>query len=180
MNEISKSTELNTFRYCPKCGTSSFHKETSKSYICKSCNFCIFINTAAAVAGIIKNDDNEILMTIRRFDPAKGKLDLPGGFIEKDETAETALKREIHEELNIDICNVEYFTTYPNTYIYKNFTYNTLDIFYFCKAVNLQNIKADDDICGYEFINPNNINIDQNIGLNSIKVIFRKLTKLID
>jgi len=172
---VNKPNKSNSIRYCPKCGNSGFHKDTYKSYTCKSCDFCIFINTAAAVAGIITNDDNEILMTIRRFEPAKGKLDLPGGFIEKNETAEHALKREIKEELNIDIYDLQYFMTYPNTYIYNNFTYYTLDIFYFCKSSNMDTIKVDDDVIDYKFITPDMVDIEDNIGLNSIKFVIGKL-----
>ena len=164
-----------TFRYCPKCGAVDFVKKSNKLFICNKCNFNFYINTAAAVAGIIQNKSGHILMTIRRFDPMAGKLDLPGGFVDGNETAEEALIREIKEELNLDIKDFKYYKSIPNLYHFKEITYNTLDLIYFCSVKNFENIKAGDDVRGYKFLRINEIDIDKDVGLNSIKHIIRLL-----
>jgi len=133
------------------------------------------LNTAAAVAGIIKDSSSRILMTIRRFDPMAGKLDLPGGFVDMNETAEEALTREIKEELNLDIASLSYYTSIPNIYLFKDVTYNTLDLIYFCSVKNFKHIKASDDVSGYKFLNIDDIDTDNDVGLNSIKRIIRQL-----
>ncbi len=73
------------------------------------------IEVCAAV--IIK--DKKILLTQRGYGEYKDKREFPGGKIEKDESKEEAIKREIKEELDASIkidnflCNVEYdYTTF--------------------------------------------------------------------
>ena len=56
------------------------------------------MNPSAANVAIIKNSEGEILVTLRKQEPAKGTLDLPGGFTEIGETSEEGVKREVMEE----------------------------------------------------------------------------------
>jgi mutator protein MutT len=61
------------------------------------------------VAAIITNDEGKILITQRNLKKLQGGLwEFPGGKIEKDETREEAIIREIKEELTIDIKVDEY------------------------------------------------------------------------
>ncbi len=53
--------------------------------------------------GIAYNDKNEVLLIKKARGPYTGQLDLPGGGIEKGETAEDTLKREFQEETGINI-----------------------------------------------------------------------------
>ena len=73
------------------------------------------IEVCAAV--IIK--DRKILLTQRGYGEYKDKWEFPGGKIEKDESKEDAIEREIKEELDASIkvdnflCKVEYdYTTF--------------------------------------------------------------------
>lgn len=78
------------------------------------------------VAAII-HDENRVLATKRGYGEFKNQWEFPGGKIEPGETCENALKREIKEELNVDIeinsfaLKLEY--QYP-TFHLKMFTYN--------------------------------------------------------
>ena len=56
------------------------------------------------VAAIIENNDGDILIAKRNSKKSQGGLwEFPGGKIEKNESADDAIKREIKEELNMDI-----------------------------------------------------------------------------
>src|SRR3712207_6659952 len=88
---------------CPKCGARSLNQLSEKEFVCEreDCQFTAFKNAAAAVAAIIELNDDTIIMTRRDREPGKGKLDLPGGFVDADETLEQSLQREVKEELSL-------------------------------------------------------------------------------
>lgn len=160
--------------FCPKCGSKNFSQSKVNSYRCSDCSFHIFLNTAAAVAGIITNAKKEVLFTIRRFEPKAGMLDLPGGFVNYEESAEDALRREIKEELGVNVTKLTYYKSLPNIYEYDGVTYHTLDLFYFCEVDNIENITVADDVSGYVFESIASLGIER-IGLYSPKQIVKEL-----
>ena len=122
---------MENLKFCPKCGHESLRWDGEKKWDCPDCDYVLYHNVAGAVAVIIKCGD-EILLTRRNQEPKKDKLDLPGGFVDPKESAEETCVRELSEEMqmNIDISNLRYVASLPNTYLYKNITYNTLDLFF--------------------------------------------------
>ena len=134
------------FIYCPKCGAANLYFEKSNLLKCKSCSFEFYHNTAAAVAGLIIDENGRLLLTKRANEPAKGKWDLPGGFIDPDECAEDALKREIKEELGLEVISIEYLCSFPNRYEYKSVEYCTLDLAFICQVSDITSVRACDDV----------------------------------
>ncbi|MDY6935662.1 MAG: NUDIX domain-containing protein [Spirochaetota bacterium] len=72
----------------------------------------------------------KILFTIRAKNPAKDKLDFPGGFIDPGENAEMAIEREIKEELDIQDLQFTYLGSAANNYEYKDIIYSTCDLIF--------------------------------------------------
>ena len=70
------------------------------------------------VAAIIKKDD-KIFITKRSYGEFIDMWEFPGGKVEVGETQEEALIREIKEELELDITNLNYLTTVE--YYYPSF-----------------------------------------------------------
>ncbi|MCB2207174.1 MAG: NUDIX hydrolase [Bacteroidetes bacterium] len=54
-------------------------------------------------------DDHEILLIKRKNNPFKGMWALPGGFVDMDETVETAASRELFEETSLSGIHLEQF-----------------------------------------------------------------------
>lgn len=76
------------------------------------------MKTIEVVAAIIKKGD-KIFITKRSYGEFADMWEFPGGKIEAVETQEQALIREIKEELELDITNLNYLTTVE--YDYSNF-----------------------------------------------------------
>ncbi|RSK28424.1 NUDIX hydrolase [Bacillus sp. HMF5848] len=55
-----------------------------------------------AVAGLVTNLNGEWLVVKKTYGGLKGKWSLPAGFVDKGETADEAVCREVKEETNID------------------------------------------------------------------------------
>ena len=158
------------FRFCPGCGAAGIDVRADRSILCKQCGFHYYFNAAAAVAGLIEDDRGRLLLTVRAHDPGKGALDLPGGFVDFDETAEDALMREVKEELNLEVTKCSYFKSFPNTYIYDNITMRTVDLAFICVVESLESLKLSDEIDDVRFLNPSEISLDR-IGFDSIRNI---------
>jgi NAD+ diphosphatase len=168
-------TEGNSFfKFCPNCGSQNIEYLNNFKFSCNTCDFILYHNIAAAVAIVFTLED-KILFTVRNVNPDKGKLDLPGGFIDPDETAEQAACREIKEEIGlvIDSSSLRYITTSPNNYLYKNVAYRTMDIIYECQLKTAEiNIIAKDEIKELIWIKRKEIDLTE-IGFFSIKNVIK-------
>jgi 8-oxo-dGTP diphosphatase len=61
-------------------------------------------------AGIILDESNRVLLLKHRFRPGGG-WGIPGGFIEAKEQPEEALRRELREEVGLEVEDVRLFST---------------------------------------------------------------------
>ncbi|HUI33393.1 MAG: NUDIX domain-containing protein [Dysgonamonadaceae bacterium] len=165
------------FKFCPKCGSNEFNVNNKDSKKCNNCGFTYYFNSAAAIVAVIENSKNEILVSRRGKDPAKGTFDLPGGFAARFETIEETVHREVLEETRLEITSVKYLFSIPNIYVYSDFEVHTMDMFFECKIDDFSNIKAQDDVVELLFIPKEELNPDD-FGLTSIKKGVEKLQKL--
>lgn len=158
-------------RYCPNCRSEGITFDDKKRYFCKSCNWTYYQNAAAAaMAFLILN--GKIIFTRRAKDPQKGWFDLPGGFIEPGETAEDGLKREIKEELGLDVLKLDYVGSAANTYFYKNIYYTTCDLIYSAK-INTPPAMIDKlEISEYVFKSLDEVNLNE-IAFESVKTALK-------
>ena len=158
------------FRYCPGCGAKGITIQGDRSVLCRKCGYHLYFNVGAAVAGLIEDDIGRLLLTVRAHDPEKDTLDLPGGFVDFQETAEGALKREIKEELNLKVKRCSYFKSFPNIYPYDNISNRTLDLAFVCTVDSFKGQKPSEEIQDILFIKPADIDLN-NIGFDSIRNI---------
>jgi len=159
---------MKIFEYCPSCGSRDIYFDNIKKFQCKACSFTFFHNVAAAAAAILEYD-GKILAIRRSLEPERGKLDLPGGFVDPGETAEDGLKREIREELNMDLGELKYLGSYPNIYKYKGVLYHTCDLFFYCPINTLPADYDREEIEELVLIDPTEIPVDQ-IAFESMKI----------
>ena len=60
-------------------------------------------------AGIIRNDEGKVLLLKHRFRPGSG-WGIPGGFLELGEQPDETLRREMREEVDLELNNLQLFT----------------------------------------------------------------------
>jgi ADP-ribose pyrophosphatase YjhB (NUDIX family) len=94
-----------TTRYCPRCGSSRLSMQEKfgrPRMTCGTCGF-IFFRDPKAGAGVFLEDSGRVLLIRRSVNPGIGLWCLPSGFIEHDESPETAAVREAKEETGLDV-----------------------------------------------------------------------------
>ena len=163
---------MKTFNYCLSCGSSDIFFDNNKKFSCRECAFTYYHNVAAAVAAILEYD-KKIVLIKRAKEPGRGKLDLPGGFVDPEESAEEAVIREIKEELKIDIKEPKYLGSFPNIYQYEDVLYHTCDLFFYCKIDALPTDFNRAEIEELVLLNPLEIP-DDKIAFKSVKMALDK------
>lgn len=172
---------LEKFKFCPVCGSAHFNENDFKSKRCADCGFTYYFNAAAATVAIIENEKGEFLVCRRACEPAKGTLDLIGGFVDPGETSEEAITREILEETTVDInaLNLQgddkltYLFSGPNTYNFSNLLVHTTDAFFHVRIPSSTPIKALDDVAETFWIKREDV-VFEEIGLDSVREGFRR------
>ncbi|MCH3981825.1 MAG: NUDIX domain-containing protein [Prevotella sp.] len=159
---------LEKFNYCPVCGSSHFDISSERSKKCQNCGFEYFLNPSAANVAFILNEKGELLVERRKNEPAKGTLDLPGGFCDIGESAEEGVTREVKEETGLEVTHARYIFSIPNVYLYSGMDIRTLDMFFICEVKDTSALKAGDDAAECMWIPLEEIRKEQ-FGLRSVR-----------
>ena len=90
------------FHFCPADGTPLGDPRPSGGVTCPECGRSWYRNSAPAV-GVAIVRDGKALVTVRAGEPEKGRVDVPGGFLEVGEHPVRRIEREVREELGVRI-----------------------------------------------------------------------------
>jgi ADP-ribose pyrophosphatase YjhB (NUDIX family) len=93
-----------TARFCIRCGRRlrSIVDDGRRRRRCLRCGWTFYDNPVPAVVAVII-DRGRVLLGRRARPPYAGTWDLPGGFLESEETPEAGLDRELREELGVGV-----------------------------------------------------------------------------
>lgn len=170
---MNPSHPLHLFRYCPVCGSTKFVEQNTKAKHCPDCGFTYYFNPSAATVAFILNEKNELLVCRRARNPAKGTLDLPGGFIDMGETGEEGVAREVAEETMLQVTSAKYLFSLPNTYLYSGFLVHTLDQFFLCRVGDFSVLHSRDDVADSFFMTLEQVNPAE-FGLDSVRTALKR------
>ncbi len=157
-------------RHCPRCGGTDLAFSSAIAFTCKVCGAPHFLNIASAVAALIECPSGRLLLTRRNHEPARGALDVPGGFLNPLESAEAALAREIREELGLELEDISFFGTFPNRYVFEGLTYFTCDIVFRCRPRSLDALRLNEEVATVELVRPDEIRAED-LSFESVRAI---------
>ncbi|MCC2624190.1 MAG: diphosphatase [Burkholderiales bacterium] len=100
-----------THKFCGVCGTKTQRQEKNKFLICPNCQHEVYPHIAPSIIVRI-HKGNDILMA-RGVNFAPNVWGLIAGFVEVGETLEEAVRREVNEEVGIEIENIRYWGSQP-------------------------------------------------------------------
>lgn len=134
----------NTFRFCPRCGSESL-AAGEVPFRCAQCEYAFFFGPVTAVGGILPDERGRVLLIRRARNPGRGRFGLPGGFVDRGESGETALRREVQEELNLEVTDFQFLLSLPNFYTYGDVTAPVVDLFFVCQCHDLDRVQPNSD-----------------------------------
>lgn len=168
---------LDLFKHCPKCGSKRFEIHSPSSKKCQDCGYIFYLSPAPGTAAIVFDDQGRLMAVRRSKEPAKGTLDLSGGFVNLGETLEEGVIREVKEETNIDVEVEKYLFSLPNSYVYSGLNIHPVDVFFQCKIKDMSRMKVDkSENSEIVFLEPDTLNFND-FGLQSIRNGLMKLFK---
>ncbi|MGZ3418193.1 MAG: NUDIX domain-containing protein [Polyangiales bacterium] len=102
-------------KYCPRCATPlEMREHAGRSRACcpqEGCGFVFWDNPLPVVAAIVEHEGNVIL--VRNHGWPENMFGLVTGFLERGETPEEGVLRELHEELGLEGEIVRLVGVYP-------------------------------------------------------------------
>ncbi|OYW72063.1 MAG: hypothetical protein B7Z37_25960 [Verrucomicrobia bacterium 12-59-8] len=130
------------FKFCSNCGGNEWITKSDREFVCAACGHRHFITPIAAAVALLLDAQDRVLVIRRAHEPGLGKLGLPGGVIEAEETGEMAAAREIHEEVGIDLpaSAFTYFCALNNRYPFQGYSWPTLDLFFVARVPDFDSV----------------------------------------
>lgn len=169
---------LDLFLFCPRCGhTRSADNQGKTPFNCTACGLVYHFNPTVAAGAIIFDGDGKMLLIKREKEPSAGRLGVPGGFIDFGESAEEGLRREVREEVGIEIDRLEFLCSFPNHYLYREVNYPVVDLYFTALAVNPAAAKALDAVVNFEWRFPRDIR-DNEFAFPSMRVAVQAVRDL--
>lgn len=99
---MSLNPALEDVRFCPRCGETPII-EAPRLLRCAACGYHAFYNPKPVAAAIPRDATGRVVLLRRGFEPGAGRWTFPGGFVDLGESVEDAARREVREEIAIEV-----------------------------------------------------------------------------
>ncbi len=107
----SRSLQLSDWnksnQYCGSCGSKMSAHETERAKLCKCNNILVYPRISPCIIVLVTNGEDLLLAHNKNF-PGTFYSTL-AGFIEAGESAESAIHREVYEEVQVRVKNIQYY-----------------------------------------------------------------------
>jgi ADP-ribose pyrophosphatase YjhB (NUDIX family) len=150
------------YHHCPRCGARQPAPPAGGApFTCVTCGFTLYFNAATAVAVFIQRPDGRTLFIRRAREPARGRLAPPGGFVDLGETVEAAARREIREEVGLELQDLAFLCSHPNSYLYREVTYPVLDVFFTASVRDATQARALEDVDSIAWLDAQTVPLEE-------------------
>lgn len=101
-------------RFCSICGSKTSKHPSILAKQCDVCSFTLFPRISPAVIVLVERGEKILLARAGRF--PEGLYSVIAGFVEPGEALEDVVRREIREEVGIEVKDISYFGSQPWPY----------------------------------------------------------------
>ncbi|HPS13818.1 MAG TPA: NAD(+) diphosphatase [Prolixibacteraceae bacterium] len=98
-------------RFCGKCGSRTEHKHDERAMICPVCGAVVYPKISPAIIVAIISNDKLLLARNTNFPGAW--YSLIAGYADVGESLEETLRREVMEEVGLDVKSIRYYKSQP-------------------------------------------------------------------
>jgi NAD+ diphosphatase len=101
-----------THRFCGRCGQPTEDASGERARRCPACRLLAFPRLAPAAIMLVERDDGSALLA-RNANFPPGMFSCLAGFVEPGETLEETVRREVREEIGVEVGDVRYHSSQP-------------------------------------------------------------------
>lgn len=127
-----------THRFCGRCAMPTERKEQENVRVCPACNLHAYPRVSPAMIVAVTYQDKILLARSGRH--PSGLFSVLAGFVEPGETLEDCVRREVMEEVGLEVTCLRYFGSQPWPFP------NSLMIAFTCESVGVELTLEDDEI----------------------------------
>jgi len=96
-------------RFCGRCGTPTHARGHERAKECPACGLVAYPRVSPAMMALVTRGRELLLARAHRFAP--GMFSALAGFVEPGETIEDCVRREVREEVGVDVTDITYFAS---------------------------------------------------------------------
>ena len=98
-------------RFCGRCGTATTRATSERCLRCPRCELTVYPRVSPAIIVLVRRGAEALLARSARF--TTGFYSTLAGFVEPGESLEETLRREVREEVGVEVTNIRYFGSQP-------------------------------------------------------------------
>ena len=98
-----------THRFCGRCATATQDKAGERAKECPTCGLVAYPRVSPAMMVLVTRGTDVLLARAHRFPPAM--FSALAGFVEPGETIEDCIRREVREEVGVEVGKLDYFAS---------------------------------------------------------------------